>query len=524
MKRYGGVESIQSGCNECLFVQFADRQIAMELLKRGRIEIDGIQFQVKKVKEIHDPIRGLCDHNIKYKIARSLLKAPAIDSPQNILNALDDSCLYEIVAKIRDISDYMSIADVCTRFKRIAQQTFVLQRKIFRFDYLVKNGKFKMSRLEHFLENFGSSILMAQLHFNSCSFENLTTMPNQALQLINQHCNRITDLTICIGQKNRNTNWMELQSVLPNLKRLKIMCLHLSMVGKLTDFLAACSELEHLNISGEFHSFHLPNKTMPKLKHLLLLTHHLTHFEDTLIPFLEVNPQLEVVCLPLDESVIEFLDGNTRNLKAITLKQSRIGDTSLERLRVSDLRNVELHLYLLLDNNSTMMNILSRRQIRELTIRLFQPFTTNDLLDLLRRLPNLQYLSIKISDKNCWITKSVIKQLIECAPNLTELIITNNQNELIQFDEADYDKIVQSINSQSRKDKLIIIINGSTTLFSNTNYKRKIDILNTHPNKLTVAKSYTIHKHETTSFRKHIGFIFIMVVKILVLGFIFFRI
>lgn len=51
---------------------------------------------------------------------------PAQDSPKHILNMLDDDCICEILRRVKNIEDYLSMAEVCQRFQQCAKSCFRL--------------------------------------------------------------------------------------------------------------------------------------------------------------------------------------------------------------------------------------------------------------------------------------------------------------------------------------------------------------------------------------------------------------
>lgn len=89
-------------------------------------------------------------------VVNSLSPAPEPQSPQNILNALNDDCLRTIFeSEILDILDLCSAASVCKRFKRLANNVI---NTMYRHEIAFPHHKSTMlCRLEEYLENVGDT-------------------------------------------------------------------------------------------------------------------------------------------------------------------------------------------------------------------------------------------------------------------------------------------------------------------------------------------------------------------------------
>lgn len=148
-KHFGKVESTNDRSlfkNRCfgklyyVLVQFKDAKVAIDLIKRDRIIINCIEFEVKPLHKIFKPenetdINNTLSEDYKKSLSLSELNiksstdqdVPDIDSPDNILNALNDDCLRLIFEKINRLSDFTPITKVCKQFERIAHEIFHLK-------------------------------------------------------------------------------------------------------------------------------------------------------------------------------------------------------------------------------------------------------------------------------------------------------------------------------------------------------------------------------------------------------------
>lgn len=90
-----------------------------------------------------------------------LLEAPETDSPNNILNALNDDCLRNIFERFETLSMLCSISNVCVRFSEIAKQVFKskYRHKLISITDLRWNNQLNLPQIIPFLYRFGSLII-----------------------------------------------------------------------------------------------------------------------------------------------------------------------------------------------------------------------------------------------------------------------------------------------------------------------------------------------------------------------------
>lgn len=115
-----------------------------------------------------------------------LLKAPAEDSPQSIVNALTDDCLLQIFNEL-SAYDLSQAANVCQRFNGIAKQVFCSkyhQKPRSLMDDLNNGGRSSLPKVELCFRTFGSEIRV--LHINGDD-----PNPEIVLRMCAAHCTKI---------------------------------------------------------------------------------------------------------------------------------------------------------------------------------------------------------------------------------------------------------------------------------------------------------------------------------------------
>lgn len=520
--RFVDVESVQSRCDDCVYVQFSCNQVAATFLRKGRIENDGIEFRIRRVEKFHD-IKVSCDHNKLYeKDPKIMLQPPAEDSPDNILNALPDFCLAEIFRKLNEVSDFISVANVCVRFNTIAKEIFSskIRCRKFQLHEVALHGEFTMSRLESYLQYFGSSVRSMVLRFDDWYFENTANAPNIALEVINKYCKHIVSLTIFATNRDNQIKWMNIRSILPKLKILIIQLLRYPNFESFSEFVSACSELETFEVYGDVPiDLLLPRKTLPKLISFTMYSFKNRSLEQ----FLTQNVQLKKVELYLEFHICTVISHNLANIEELTLYQNRNNHSESNFLEFIDFNHVKLNIFTQSDGGN-IDNVSRQKSIVSLTIFIYKTFNESHLMSLAKNLPKLEELKILLekSAKPEWFTADAIKRMLQHTQRLSELTINCFGNP-IHLDANDYKDILQIVENRAKDIKLKIIIDGSVKWFTSAK-KRKLDVMNIQPAQLTVIKNYTIFsdKDRCRSFLLHLGLIFCMILKIAFLGLIFF--
>lgn len=87
---------------------------------------------------------------------------PSADSPSQILNALNDDCIQEILRHLTNIQDFLSASEVCTRFQENAKSCFAQRHKDICISEINLMNSIPVERVESFLNNFGHLIKSIQ--------------------------------------------------------------------------------------------------------------------------------------------------------------------------------------------------------------------------------------------------------------------------------------------------------------------------------------------------------------------------
>lgn len=114
---------------------------------------------------------------------------PAHDSPQNIINILNDDCIQAILLKLEFDQDFFNAAEVCIRFQENVKFCLPFRRITFGDDQLRSTIPFELT--ERFLKIFATNIKCINLNYNE------TSVYQHHLDLISHYCgNTLRELSI----------------------------------------------------------------------------------------------------------------------------------------------------------------------------------------------------------------------------------------------------------------------------------------------------------------------------------------
>lgn len=207
--------------------------------------------------------------------------APAEDSPNNILNALNNDCLREIFDRDEiDSMDLAAIANTCTRFNAIAKRAF---NKKYDED-LTKFKTADLWRVDEFLRTFGEQI-PSVLFFGEFFGDRLDIVSRMILE----HCINVTKLACsALNESSR----VPLRRIVPQLQELTITNAD-EHASEIFDE-ETIYQLKKLHFI-EFSSLNLPRAKMPELLDLCIGRGWFS-FERNFHFFL-LNPQIQVFSL-----------------------------------------------------------------------------------------------------------------------------------------------------------------------------------------------------------------------------------
>lgn len=221
------------------------------------IEIDGNKFTVKwfKFEEFED--------DRKCPIPSNLQDPPIQSSPSNILNALNDDCLWEIFnSKELDVWDLCALAEVCKRFNDIAKGIVPIKhRHIIEHTDHMDHMEWKcLWRMERLFRHFGSSFTT----FKGLLVENWDVLCG----LIGKHCDRITTLDC---ELNEPATLYEIRPLIQRLYALNVTFRQtIACDYQLSELFDSqpIVRLETLTISANDNTLDMPHIPLINLRHL----------------------------------------------------------------------------------------------------------------------------------------------------------------------------------------------------------------------------------------------------------------
>lgn len=372
-------------------------------------------------------------------------KVPDQDSPQHILNSLNDFCLQEIFRRIK-IVDLSSVAEVCTRFKRNAEQIFLLfHEKRFRF---VSLTMVKVPVFRNFVH------LIKSVYLNGSDAD-------QCLSHFSERC-----LIESLHLRGAHIDVEKLKPLLGKLTTLEIS----SCVVSPTDanpFLL-CSKLRNLK-------FKLTN--VETFRPCRIPTLQKFEFDDytyseTLRSFIEANPQLSFISVATVNNITTPIDFNPTAPHNFDEHLRRFGDMkSLTSLKLPCFRrsvrplmnslctnNVPIENLELKDcqiDDEAFRHILQLKSIQILSVTGIDTLSCQQFMDLANELPQLEVLRLETVPKcDLTITVDDIQRFVQSSKKIYLLTIGIIRN--VTIDQDWYTDLL-SILSKNRNRKTLNI-------------------------------------------------------------------
>lgn len=386
---------------------------------------------------------------------RLLLPPPDVDSPQNILNSLNDDCL-RVILENCDISSLVEIAFTCTRFPEMAK--VVYRHKFRKTKHIIELQTWSLQKIEQYLQIFG----------DECEYFDLTLFdtPDAILGMIIKHCTNLKGLLYYTKELPVAYEIKKIFSKLQRLHASQVDRFNLTKVFKEEPLL----EMLHLEECGVL----LPQQNFPNLVDVKMASCSILNGNSYEWFFLR-NPQIlrlemfniyDAECL----AVIKFMC----NLEELTMisfgvdfytnsseefVQHFVALTKLKKLSfMHDEKTILPFLSILkaidapLESLTIQKNLegpaavdkicqfktLKVLQFVEFTPRwCFEDITVIELLNLIQELPQLEKIYVLSTE----LTLTDILSALEnkhhlCAVNFTvwaaRLLLENNQNAVIE--------------------------------------------------------------------------------------------
>ncbi|XP_031639214.1 uncharacterized protein LOC116351273 isoform X1 [Contarinia nasturtii] len=171
-----------------VIVEFITSQEAHAALLKRQITIRHHNIIVKPCEESNFVLhKKFCSTGADQtaKIEDILLQPPDEESPKNILNALNDDCLYEVFKRMHP-SNYVLIGNVCVRFDRILKEMIGRKYKNKMF-HITDIQLFTLFQADDYLRYFGSSIYQAEVNFDKVKRSTVIKI-YMILIMISEHC------------------------------------------------------------------------------------------------------------------------------------------------------------------------------------------------------------------------------------------------------------------------------------------------------------------------------------------------
>ncbi len=331
---------------------------------------------------------------------------PDRDSPLHILNSLNDHCLQEIFKRI-GISDLSRAADVCTRFKRNAEEIFSLcHEKRFRF---VSLTLVKPEVLRNFIH------LIKSVYLNG-------SQASGCLQYINEHSN-IHSLHL----RSADVDVEKLKPLLPKLTSLEISSCQ--FVGDASDLFSFCSKLQYLKVKLSMFRQFSPYK-IQKLRKFECEDYVYT---EVLRTFIETNSQLVHISVSTVNKVVTPIDfrthllrfGNFKSMDSLILPCFQCSVTPLiASLRENNIPMKQLDLINCRIDDVAFGDLFQMKSIKILSLFGIEALCPEQFLALAKELPELEVLRLETPDKrDLKITIDDIRNFVQHSKKLYLLTI-----------------------------------------------------------------------------------------------------
>lgn len=321
------------------FIRFIDDAVGMQVLAKyeaNRLEIDNRSVQIKRGDFNNLPygmlecIRESIETPMApFEIDQLLLQPEIEKSPKNILNALNDHCLCEILGRL-SLLDLLRVSKACKRLGQIATKVFELKYKNKRInlDDLVENGE-AMTNIEYLLKKFGSSI-------SSIGINEDIGNGNNIFGLIDKHCKNMKSLLI-------DGVWM--RSV--NVKNYSQLYGRLESLIVIGGFLGVNSVLHSCNQLKEFQAMMIDCLDLTHISLPCLVDLNLRFFKCRgMGEFLIRHPNMEMLKMDMPDPIVtnslsnnveKFIFDHLPNIREMEMFE--ISDQKITKL--SEMRNLK---------------------------------------------------------------------------------------------------------------------------------------------------------------------------------------
>lgn len=391
---------------------------------------------------------------------------------------LNDHCLQKLFENL-DIDGLCQMANVCKRFRQVAQQVFDEHHKEFELE-----NTFKQSTFRRVLSQFGSQIT----GIDALEVYGADRIDPEAIA---KYCGPKLESLYLNGAK------INCDVMTPLFGRLKNLVLEMcEMVGNAKSLFANCTQLETLHFNT-VDSCGFIVRAYPKLNRLTFDCGFMLLYP-TFLDLLELNPQLKHLHLMAqpEDLFIENIVQLGRNLESLKIRQGLMASTpeiTTRRgfLKLSKLKKLkqlaldacdEMYAKLLgplmdafvkagvalehLDvrdfeiTSKVIKSIQQMTSMKQLFLnQIGKGATEADLLGLTTKLPLLSNLQFYFrSDKRTPLTASGLAKMVQAGKHLEYLALVGVQN--MKIDRKIFEHLLKIVNDRDAEKKLIIDISG----------------------------------------------------------------
>lgn len=246
--KYGEIETIVYHGSGCAFIEFKESASASATIVKRQHKING---QIVKVEAAHH-----------------WLQPVIFKSPRNILQILNDDCLMEIFEYL-SLDDLCFVADVCIRFKLIAQNVFpkrFAKVELLHMETWEENGTW-MILTESLFRNFALYIKSFDLNLYDLSEKNkILILKSFIKHFSNQNC-VLKKLTL--REFNVIDEWVK--QLQPVFERLNNLCLSCGAIcSGISRLVYGCRDLNKLALHQIHYCSTFPDLKFEKLEKLSL--------------------------------------------------------------------------------------------------------------------------------------------------------------------------------------------------------------------------------------------------------------
>lgn len=389
------------------------------MAKAVKVDINQQETNEKNATDVNDP--------------------PSQDSPNHILNALNDFCIQIIFKYLDNVRDLLSIAETCTRFQENAKECYPKQFKAIRITKLLSifgvpidlhTTDVPPDRLESFLSRFGHLIQFIQIDDLGISDDG--TICNLIAQFSGKSLKVLENSMNIHSELLHMHTWSSFQA----LEALMLRNVSLKNVCALSQLKYLCLECVVLDDYDEIlHSF----RKLQTVKFIKLVG--LTN--SMFVEFMAKNRQLKSICIKgcsVTTAPFRYMAKLVPNLEHLTY---------LDGMEISSLDSVYLgHLqeirYLRIDcvrhSMKPLVDLLVKNNapIEDLVLR-----KADD--DYAESIPKLKFVRrLVVSD----FTNQMIMDVVKNTPSLEEINIENfcKANLVVKRDE--FPSIAQLLNNR----------------------------------------------------------------------------